>query len=121
MALNDFKEFVGKKPTLASYVNNGNMTWQKFYEMYEMYGSNNDIWNNYNNNYVKETLATDIGLKQIFNTFKSMDLATVQNGIGSIQKGINLLQELFVKNKGVSTSVRTSEYEPRPLHRYFDD
>ena len=39
----EFKNFVRKNPTLVNYVNNNEMTWQKFYEMYDMYGESNDV------------------------------------------------------------------------------
>ncbi len=122
MTKEGFREFVKTKPSLASYVNNGKMTWQKFYEMYDLYGEDNDIWKQYNNNYQREKVATtaasEVGFKQIFNTLKGMDLTQVQNGITSIQKGIDVLQDLFSKGKGTSTR---DTYEPRPMYKYFDD
>ena len=36
--VDNFKSFVKKNPNLISYVRNGNMTWQKFYEIYDLYG-----------------------------------------------------------------------------------
>ena len=45
----EFKEFVKKNPSLINHVNNNQMTWQKFYELYDMYGDNNDIWDKYIN------------------------------------------------------------------------
>ena len=33
-----FKDFVKKHPELISYVKNKKMTWQDFYEIYDMYG-----------------------------------------------------------------------------------
>ena len=53
----DFKTFVASKPNLASYVKDGSMTWQKFYELYDLYGENNSVWDDYsltrNNSTVK--------------------------------------------------------------------
>ena len=39
-----FKIFVKKNPILIKYVQNGSMTWQKFYEIYDMYGEDNNAW-----------------------------------------------------------------------------
>ena len=47
MKKEEFKEFVKKNPRLITYVKNNEMTWQKFYEMYDLYGETNDIWNEY--------------------------------------------------------------------------
>ena len=47
--LEDFKTFVKSHPNFAKYVENGTMTWQKFYELYDMYGEDSSIWNDYKN------------------------------------------------------------------------
>ena len=44
MKKEEFKEFVKKNPKLITYVNNNEMTWQKFYEMYDLYGESNEVW-----------------------------------------------------------------------------
>jgi len=120
MSKDKFKTFVKTHPSLASYVNNGNMTWQKFYEMYNLYGEENDIWKNYEINYNNNSISngSDISLRDVIDNFKNMDLTTVQNGITNIQKGIELVQELFIKDRNNNS---VGSYEPRPIHRYFDD
>ena len=35
--LDKFKEFVKQNPSFASFIKDGSMTWQKFYELYDMY------------------------------------------------------------------------------------
>ena len=47
MSKETFKMFVRSNPSLLDYVRNGQMTWQRFYEMYDMYGENHSIWNSY--------------------------------------------------------------------------
>ena len=47
MSLDNFKNFVKENPKLANFVRNGDMTWQKFYELYDLYGPFHDIWNKY--------------------------------------------------------------------------
>ena len=43
----DFKKFVRRNPNLAKYVENKKMTWQQFYEMYDLYGEDNEVWNDF--------------------------------------------------------------------------
>ena len=43
----EFKNFVRKKPELIKYVNNGSMTWQKFYEQWNLYGEDDKYWSEY--------------------------------------------------------------------------
>ena len=45
MSLDNFKKFVKENPKLVNFVRNGDMTWQKFYELYDLYGPFHDIWN----------------------------------------------------------------------------
>ena len=47
MSKEDFKRFVRSHPELVNYVNKGTMSWQKFYEMYDIYGESNSIWKEY--------------------------------------------------------------------------
>ena len=43
----EFKEFVKDHPRLIGHVKNGDMNWQKFYELYDLYGESGDIWEEY--------------------------------------------------------------------------
>lgn len=122
MSKEEFKSFVRKNPSLIKYVNNNSMTWQKFYEMYDMYGESNDIWNNYlnttTNNIVKtNTLSSsENAFRELVNTVKTINLEKVQKGINSLQKTISLVQEL-----GSSNNTTPKEYERRPIYKHFED
>ena len=122
MSKEEFKSFVRKNPGLIKYVNNNSMTWQKFYEMYDMYGESNDIWNNYlnttSNNIVKtNTLSSsENAFRELVNTVKAINLEKVQKGINSLQKTISLVQEL-----GSSNNTTPKEYERRPIYKHFED
>lgn len=123
----EFKEFVRNNPRLLKYVNNNEMTWQKFYEMYDMYGKDNEVWKKYTtdsrndsnkNNSIGATEAgTTIGLAEIFNMFKNVDLDSIQNGVSSIQRVIGVLQD-FGK---VDSTPSKEEYKPRPIYKHFED
>ena len=43
----EFKEFAAKHPELVSFVKSGEMSWQKFYEIYDTYGEKEDAWRDY--------------------------------------------------------------------------
>lgn len=122
MSKEEFKSFVRKNPSLIKYVNNNSMTWQKFYEMYDMYGESNDVWNNYlnttSNNIVKtNTLSSsENAFRELVNTVKTINLEKVQKGINSLQKTISLVQEL-----GSSNNNTPKEYERRPIYKHFED
>ena len=43
--IDNFKDFVKRNPNLVTYVKKGQNTWQNFYELYDLYGEDNSIWN----------------------------------------------------------------------------
>lgn len=121
MKKDEFKEFVKKNPRLINYVKNNEMTWQKFYEIYDLYGEDNDIWNNYikeEKKIIKETQTiTGTTLNEVVNWFKSVDLEGLQEGIGNVQRVLGVVQDL-----GKKDSIKeTPKYKPRPLYKHFED
>lgn len=126
--LEEFKSFVRKNPSLVSFVKNDEMTWQKFYEIYDLYGEDNEVWNNYiNNRNINNNTTTNSssnttnnnkshGLSDIIDMAKNIDVDKVQSGITSLQKALGLVSDLFVKD-----NKPTNNYRPRPLYRSFED
>ena len=115
MSKESFKEFVRSNPSLVKYVNNNSMSWQKFYEMFELYGSDNKVWDSYINN--SSLSNVDGTFKELVNIFKGINLEKVQKGITSIQKTISLVQDLGIG----TTAAAVSNYESRPNYQHFDD
>ena len=124
MKKEEFKEFVKKNPRLITYVKNNEMTWQKFYEMYDLYGESNDIWNEYITDKTKEEIIKQktkggiagLTLSEVVNWFKNVDLDGLQEGIGNMQRVLGVVQDFTKKDK-----VETNTYKPRPLYKHFED
>lgn len=114
MSLESFKNFVKQRPTLANFVKKKEMTWQDFYNLYELYGEKNSVWDKY----LGITNNSPISFKDIFQNFKNIDMTEVQKGLNSLQKGISYLQTM-VKDK--SPELPKTTYEPRPIYKHFDD
>lgn len=108
--IDDFKIFVKKNPNLVKYVNNGEMTWQKFYEMYDLYGEDNDIWKKY-----LTISATSVGVADLLSYFKNINLDSIQNGVNNIQRVLGVLGDIK------SNKETKDEYKPRPIYKHFDD
>ena len=117
MKLDAFKNFVRNNPYLVKYVRENKMTWQKFYEIYDLYGEEDSIWNDFKDNSAFSTTNTsNIGntFKEIVNLVKGIDLNSVQKALTSLDKAI----EAF---KGFNSNSNTSTYEEKPKNKFLED
>ena len=124
----EFKTFVRSNPALVSHVNHGEMTWQKFYEMYELYGEKHDVWNDYGEKLnVAKTAVNDkttgngqFGLNDVMDYVKKMDSNKMRGHITTAQKFLGSLQD-FVGKDTATKVPKVSNYIPRPIYRHFED
>lgn len=110
--LDNFKKFTKNNPTFASYIKDGSMTWQKFYELYDMYGEDSTIWDEYKQEKKKSTTLTDI-----VNMAKNIDMDKFQDGVNSLSKAVGLFSDLFANRN----STNTNTYKPRAIYKRFED
>lgn len=119
--MDDFKFFVKKNPNLVNYVRNDTMSWQKFYELYDLYGEDENIWGEYlgsrNASSNKVEKKSTSRFSDILDIAKNIDANKLQDSISSVQKAIGLIGDMFIKDKGTDTNT----YTPRPIYRKFDD
>lgn len=115
----NFKTFVRKNPILLKYVKNGEMSWQKFYEIYDMYEEDESAWKSYitSENIVPEVAATSFGFADIIGLLKNADLSKIEEGINSVQRVIGVVQDLGTKD---TPSIKPT-YKARPLYKHFED
>ena len=120
--IDNFKLFVKNNPNLITYVKNNTMSWQKFYELYDLYGEDNSVWSEYLNkdstvNSIKTESKKSSKFSDILDMAKNLDTNKLQDGISSVQKAIGLIGDMLVKDKKPDAST----YNPRPIYRRFDD
>ncbi len=113
----EFKRFASFHPELVKYIKNGDMTWQKFYEIYDIYGEDNNAWKEYINN---NSTASNSSLKGISDMVKSVDMDSIQKHINTAQKALGFISELTTKNPA-SASAAKGPISPRPLNKFFED
>ena len=120
----EFRNFVKTKPELASYVEKGDMTWQKFYELYDLYGKDNEVWNKYKGE-DRANLNITEGISKITNMVKNVDMNSIKNHINTAQKAIDLVQDFTTKKSADLASnlsnLNKGPAAPRPLNKFFED
>lgn len=113
----EFKDFVKQHPKLINFVKKGDMSWQKFYEMYDLYGDDKEVWKDYLEPVKVATATTSaFGISDFMNWIKNIDLNKMQEGINSVQRVVGVLQDFGGKEDTIKP-----EYKPRPLYKHFED
>lgn len=121
MSKESFKLFAKAHPELASAVLKNTVSWQKLYELFEIYGAESSIWDTYITSPLTRSTSQAQSLtsfKDLYNTIKNIDLDSVQQGVNNLQKTIGLLQDIGL---GTKTTTPPQTYEPRPLYKTFED
>ena len=108
--LDNFKLFVKDNPTFVKFIKDGSMTWQKFYELYDMYGEESSIWDEF-----RKDNKNSPTLNDIINMAKNIDMNKFQDGVNSLSKAVGLFSDLFAGKNN------SNEYTPRAIYRRFDD
>ena len=107
----EFKNFAKNHPELISSIKSGDTTWQKLYEIYDIYGEDNKAWDNYFNR------SSNLGIKDIV---KNIDMESVQKHINTAQKALGIVQELTGKGTSVVGTIK-GPVTPRPINKFFED
>lgn len=110
----EFLLFAKKNASFAKYVESGKMSWQKFYELYDIYGEDSDVWDEYKT-FERSEIKENFKFNDII---KNVNMDTIKEHISTAQKALDFVQELT--SKGTSSSVKTP-VTPRPLNKFFED
>lgn len=110
----EFKQFVRNNPNLIKYVKDGSKTWQDFYEIFDLYGSNNDVWEKYLSDNLDRSTTHSM---DFVSWLKALDLDSIQDGVASIQRVLGVVQD-FTNKDDINPK---EEYKPRPLYKHFED
>jgi len=120
MKQEEFKNFVRTKPELIKYVQNGEMTWQKFYELYDLYGTDESIWNKY---ILRDRSGVEDSISKITNMVKNVNVDSIKSHINTAQKTIDFVSDLTKKNStsNIAENLTKGPVSPRPLNKFFED
>jgi hypothetical protein len=112
-----FKSFAKTHPELINSIKSGDTSWQKLYEIYDIYGEDDRAWNTYFNKSANTSNSSSFG--GITDIVKNIDMESVQKHINTAQKALGLVQELT--GKGVSAGEIKTPVTPRPINKFFED
>ena len=120
MKQEEFKNFVRTKPELIKYVQNGKMTWQKFYELYDLYGTDESVWNKY---ILDDRSGVEDSISKITNMVKNVNVDSIKSHINTAQKAIDFVSDLTKKNPtpNITGNLAKGPVSPRPLNKFFED
>lgn len=109
-----FKIFIKNNPKLINYIKDHESSMQKLYEIYDIYGEDENVWEEY----LKD--RSSINLNNISNIVKNIDMNSIKGHINTAQKALSLVQELTGKvNEGVKAIKKP--LAPKPLDKFFED
>lgn len=121
----EFKNFVSTHPSLVNIVKDKSHSWQDLFEVYDLYGPDETLWNRYLNTVDSSEATSKDASKQssigeLTKLFKNINIDNVQKYIDTAQKAIGVIQELTgssaasdIASKGPSVS--------RPINKIFED
>lgn len=119
----EFKEFVSKHPALVEVVKKKTHSWQDLFEVYDLYGNDENMWDRYLKSDAVETnnsTASKINsLGELTKLFKNVNIENVQKYIDTAQKAIGVIQELT--GSGVTEAATKGPVSARPINKIFED
>ncbi len=79
------------------------MTFQDFYEIYDIYGEESNVWDKYFKETEKE--KDEYRLKELSGILKNINIDSIEHHVNNAQKIIGIVQELTKKTPEVTTAV----------------
>ncbi len=112
-----FKEFAKLHPELINYLkSNKDSSWQKLYEIYDIYGDDLKVWNPYLRS--NTTSNNNFDIKSLV---KNIDPDSLQEHIKSAQKALGFIEELTSKGASNINKLPKGPSKPRPINKLFGD
>ncbi len=112
----NFKLFVSKHPELLGSIKSKEMSWQDYYEIYDIYGEDMNTWNKYfNENKSDRDINQAKKITELTSIFKNINMDNIQHYVNNAQKAINIIQELTKKTPEVVAK------NVRPITKFYGD
>ena len=117
----EFKEFIRNKPELVEYIKNKEMTMQNFYEIYDVYGNDENAWKPYERTSNITQNSSPINTSKITDIMKNINLDELQKHINTAKKALGVVEDLTTKGVSNVSNVAKGPLTSRPLNKFFED
>ena len=114
----EFKEFIRNKPELVEYIKNDEMTMQKFYEIYDVYGTDENAWKAYER---KNDTSNNLNNFKLTDIMKKINVDELQKHINTAQKALGVVEDLTSKGTSTINNAIKGPLSSRPLNKFFED
>lgn len=115
----EFKEFLRSKPELVEYIKNKEMTLQGFYEIFDIYGSDENAWKPYTRAIDGEVITKNS--PKLTDIMKNINAEELQKHINTAQKALGVVEDLTTKSTDTIRNVIKGPLTSRPLNKFFED
>jgi len=113
--IEEFKKFALKHPELSDYIKNNNSSWQRLFELYDIYGEKEEVWEKYLNS---SNQSNNFSIKGIINSLKNINLESLEENITSIQKAASFIEEFTKPGESKEKKKATKEEN---IERFYND
>ena len=114
----EFKEFIRNKPELVEYIKNKDMTMQGFYEIFDVYGTDEIAWKPYVRQNSEEV---SVSTPKLTDFMKNINVDEIQKHITTAQKALGVVEDLTTKSTGNIANAVKGPLSSRPLNKFFED
>ena len=106
------KTFIGAHPEILKYIKNKEMTFQDFFEIYDIYGEESNVWDKY---FKEEANTDDTRLKELSGLLKNINIDSIEHHVNNAQKVIGIIQELTKKTPEITETLEN------PITKIYGD
>jgi len=113
----EFREFIRNKPELVEYIKNKDMTMQGFYEIFDVYGDDENAWKPY----IRTENVTANQTTKFSDIVKNINIDELQKHINTAQKALSVVEDLTTKGTSNIGDALKGPLTSRPLNKFFED
>ena len=120
----EFKEFVKLNPEFAYSVKNGKTSWQELYQIYDLYGKESNLFDQYRKTKVTDSIVNNLGVKDIVNSLKNINIDVLQENLNGLGKAVSFIEDLtntFKRDEKKAENESKKKGRVEPINRFFDD